>query len=118
MGLELLVDEDTSSKRLVRMLVDAGHDVVTVLSEGLQGSTDQEVLEQARDLERVVLTQNVGDFRELHDADPEHPGILGIFHERDPSGHMTYADIVRAIGNPESSGIEVASEFHVLNVWR
>lgn len=118
MGLELFVDEDTAAKRLVRMLSDAGHDVATVPREGLQGRPDPEVLEHAKELGRVLLTQNVGDFRKLHEEDMEHPGILGIFHERDRSRDMTYADIARAIGNIEAAGLEIHGEFHVLNMWR
>lgn len=92
MGFELFLDEDTSSRRLVRMSTEAGHDVVTVLEEGLQGSPDPNVLLRARELRRVLVTQNVGDFRELHEEDAEQPGILGIFHERDRSrGHRAWS---------------------------
>lgn len=31
---------------------------------------------------------------------------------------MSYADIVKAIGNLERSGIPITGQFIVLNVWR
>ena len=100
MAIQLLVDEDTQSRRLLQLLLDAGHDVVTVSDEGLEGSPDDAVLDRARELGRALLTQNVRDFRELHEANAEHPGILCIFHERNRSKDLSYADIVSCYREP------------------
>ena len=85
MSLRLLVDEDTQSRWLVRLLRDAGHDVATVSELGLQGRPDPDVLARAIADDRMVLTRNVDDFRELHMADANHSGIAGIFFDSDPS---------------------------------
>jgi len=118
LALQLLVDEDTQSRRLVQLLVDAGHDVVSVSDEELEGVSDEVVLDRARTLGRALLTQNVRDFRELHEENPEHPGILCVFHERDRSKDLSYVDIVRAIANLEAAELDIAGEYVVLNAWR
>ena len=117
MSLRLLVDEDTQSRWLVRLLRDAGHDVATVNDLGLQGRPDPDVLARAVAEKRVVLTRNVDDFRELHLADSDHPGIAGIFFDREPSKDLSHADVVRALANLEAAEVEIAGSFHSLNAW-
>lgn len=117
MSLRLLVDEDTQSRRLVRLLRDAGHEVATVNELGLQGHPDSDVLARAIVEDRVVLTRNVDDFRELHLADSNHSGIAGIFFDSDPSKDLSHADVVRALDNLEAAQVEIAGCVHSLNAW-
>ena len=79
MSLRLLLDEDSQAKYLVNLLQIAGHDVLTVNEADLMSRTDSTVLDYARQQERVLLTRNCADFQELHQANPEHPGILAVF---------------------------------------
>jgi len=44
--LRLLVDEDSQAHTLVRMLVEAGHDVLTAADAGLNAHSDADVLDE------------------------------------------------------------------------
>jgi predicted nuclease of predicted toxin-antitoxin system len=116
--LRLLVDEDTQAKTLVRLLRDAGHDVVTVEMSGLTSVADSGVLSYAIRESRVLLTRNCGDFLALSRVVGSHAGILAIYQDADPSKNMSYTDIVRAIRNLEESEVLIEGEFVVLNAWR
>ncbi|WP_334907623.1 DUF5615 family PIN-like protein [Nostoc sp.] len=48
MSLKLLIDEDSQAKRLVNLLQNAGHDVITVNEAGLMSKPDSVVLDYAR----------------------------------------------------------------------
>jgi hypothetical protein len=48
----------------------------------------------------------------------QHPGILAVRSDNDPSRDMKDHEIVRAIGNLERAGVSIADEIHVLNHWR
>ena len=117
MSLRLLVDEDTQSRRLVARLRGADHDVLTVNEAGLQGTADTEVLDRATAEDRIVLTRNVGDFRDLHQARAVHAGIIGIFFDHDPGKDLSDAQIVRATSNLERAEVPIAAGFHALNAW-
>ena len=117
MSLRLLVDEDTQSRRLVALLQQAGHDVLTTKGAGLEGNADLAVLQHAHGDDRVVLTRNVGDFRALHEAGAPHAGIAAIFFDANPSKDLSNAAIVRSIANLEAAGIPIAGAFHALNAW-
>jgi hypothetical protein len=115
--LRLLVDEDSQAKTLVRLLIEAGHDVLTAEAAGLNGLDDADVLAHAVRSQRALLTRNCGDFVALHSDAPDHPGILAIYQNADPAKNLSYADIVRAIGNLAASGVPCAGEVLVVNAW-
>jgi predicted nuclease of predicted toxin-antitoxin system len=117
LSLRLLADEDTQAKRLVDMLRRAGHDVVTVPEAGLTSVLDKRVLQYAQRDDRILLTSNCDDFRELHHANPGHAGIIAIYQDQDTSKNMTYSAIIRALANLEASGWDPAGQFIVLNAW-
>src|SRR5437868_10175371 len=100
---------------LVQLLRAAGHRVVTPLEAGTSGEPDEVHLQFAASQGLVLLSKNPGDFAQLHEASSEHSGILVIYQDNDPDRDMTYADIVRAIGNLERAGITLAKSFQVLN---
>ena len=66
----------------------------------------------------MLLTKNPDDFLELHNGNAQHAGILVIYQDNDPDRDMDYGDIVRAITNLETAGIEFPGSFQVLNAWR
>lgn len=116
--MRLLVDEDTQAKTLVRLLVEAGHDVLTVEAVGMNGQPDALVLERAAREARTLLTRNCGDFLALHAANPAHAGVLAVYQDGDPTRCMSYREIVSAIANVENSGVDPSGEFIALNAWR
>ncbi len=116
--MRLLLDEDTQAHVLVRLLREAGHDVETVAEAGMAGQADSAVLAYARQAGRVLLTRNVRDFLVLHQADPQHAGILAEHQDADPAKNMAYRQIAAAIGKLEASGWALPGEFAGLNAWR
>ena len=59
MSLRLFLDEDSQAKRLVDLLRDADHDVLTVNEVGLVRKPDSFVLDYARQEGRLLLTRNI-----------------------------------------------------------
>jgi predicted nuclease of predicted toxin-antitoxin system len=110
-------DEDAQDKLLVKLLRNAGHDVITVNEAGLMSSSDSIVLDYARTNNRLLLTYNCDDFEELHKAQPLHLGILAVYRDKNSSKNMSFQQIVRAIANLESFGIPLANQFIALNHW-
>ena len=117
MSLPLLIDEDSQAKPLVKLLRFAGYDVVTANEAGLAGAVDSVVLDYARGDNRVLLTQNCDDFKALHQENPNHPGILAIYHNDNYSKDMSRQEIVRAIANIEAANIPLVNQFISLNQW-
>ena len=117
MSLPLLVDEDSQAKYLISLLKAAGHDVLSINAADIAGFSDDKVLEYARQHDRILLTRNCDDFQSLHQANSNHPGILAIYQDAEPAKNMSYQAIVKAISNIETTGLEIASQFAVLNQW-
>lgn len=115
--LRLSADEDVQSRILVQFLRDAGHDALTVNDAGLQGEADEAVLDRAIVDGRTLLTRNPADFLELHTANPDHPGILAVYQDNDPSKNMSRRDLVRAIANIEASETPIRGPFLALNSY-
>lgn len=116
MALRLLLDEDIKSKRLVRLLREADHNVATTADLRLDGHTDTEVLAGAVRENRIVLTYNCDDFRTLHEATGDHAGILLVYQE--PGKSLSHEEIVMAISNLEESEIPIPHSIYALNQWR
>lgn len=117
MSLRLLIDEDSQSNPLVKILREAGHDVVTVNELGANGQPDPVVLKYARENDRLLLTHNCGDFEALHVENPNHPGILAVYRDADPSKNMSRQAIVKALANLETAMMSLANQFIALNHW-
>lgn len=75
------------------------------------------MLDAARENERVLLTRNCDDFQQLHQANPEHSGILAVYQDSGASKNMSYQAIVKAIDNLEIAEYELNNQFVVLNQW-
>lgn len=116
--MRLLVDEDSQARTLVRLLLEAGHDVLTADKAGLNSMADVEVLRLAIRESRVLLTRNCGDFLALNAENRDHCGILAVYQDADPRKNMTYAEVVRAVANVEAAGMSLVGEFVALNAWR
>lgn len=118
MSLELFVDEDTQAVVLVQKLREAGHDVLTVGEAGYSGRADPDVLAHAVDQQRVLLTRNCNDFRELHGTGILHAGIIAIYQHAEISKNLSYSDIVGALVNLEATGLSLSGQFLVLNQYK
>jgi predicted nuclease of predicted toxin-antitoxin system len=113
----MLLDEDSQAKYLVNLLLAAGHDIATTSSVDLNNRPDSNVLEFARQNDRVLLTRNCFDYQELHQLNPTHSGILAIYQDADSAKNMNYKQIVQAIANLESAGYTIRNQFIILNQW-
>ncbi|MCU0543179.1 MAG: DUF5615 family PIN-like protein [Oscillatoriaceae cyanobacterium Prado104] len=113
----MLLDEDAQAKYLVNLLQAAGHDVATVNTLDLMNHPDSVILDAARQNERVLLTRNCDDFEQLHQTNPQHPGILAVYQDSEASKNMSYRAIVKAIDNLETAEYDLKNQFVVLNQW-
>ena len=120
MSLRLYLDECAFSYERKRLLQAAGHDVQTPadVRPPLTGADDIVHLAHAGATGRALLTRNPRDFKNLHDQDPHHSGILAIYQDNNLAKDMSDADIVRAIANLERSGLPIVGEFWGLNAFR
>lgn len=71
----------------------------------------EEALEERRRLEAKGVSL------ELHEAYPNHPGILAVYKNDDPSKDMSFKTIVKAIANLEAAGLDLTNQFIALNHW-
>src|SRR6184192_976159 len=86
MQLRLYLDEDASSRSLVRGLRARGLDVLTAIQAGKLQTDDPSQLEFASQNGRVLYTYNVSDFYHLHTAwaaqGKSHAGIILVAQSR------------------------------------
>lgn len=76
--MHLLFADEDFDHRVVRLLREAGHDVVTMLDLGLAGLAipDEQVFSIAVAMNRFILTFNRKDFIKIHKESPGHLGII------------------------------------------
>jgi predicted nuclease of predicted toxin-antitoxin system len=124
--MKLYLDDDSAQHLLIRLLQNAGHDVIAPADVGMAGRKDPAHFTFAIRDGRVLLTHNYDDFELLHvlvlAAGGHHPGILVVRKDNDPKRDMRPHDIVRAIRNLLAyllaNGLSIADGFHILNHWR
>jgi predicted nuclease of predicted toxin-antitoxin system len=75
----LLLDENTSERRLVERLRTAGHDIETSVARLGVGAADSAIVSAALASRRAVVTRDCADFRTLYAALAQHPGLLLIY---------------------------------------
>ncbi len=115
--MRLLLDEDTQARRLVNLLRERGHDVLTVGEANRIVAPDSAVLTLASGANRVLLTRNCADYLALHERTATHSGILCVYQDSGPAKSMRYEDIARALGNLEKSRLPLSGMFLALNAW-
>jgi predicted nuclease of predicted toxin-antitoxin system len=120
--MRLYIDEDLAQGLLVRLLTKAGHDVEIPAKAGLLGRSDPVQFRFAIREGRVCLTANYDDYEQLHllirEANGNHPGVLILRQDNDPTRDLTPKGIVAAIRKLEAAGVPIANEYAVLNHWR
>jgi len=124
MSLNLYLDDCANSDLLADLLRQTGHRVVRPADAngGLEGEDDDVHFAYAAANDLTIITKNPSDFRQLHDLNPYHSGILAVYQDNDLSRDMSDAEIVKAIQNLEtaaqSGGLPIEGNFHSLNDWR
>src|SRR5437660_182745 len=120
--MRLYLDEDSASTLLVQLLRTAGHDVQTPSEADMIGQDDAVQWLHAVREDRVLLTRNHDDFRNLHNLAAalrgHHPGLFVVCKENNPKRDLTARGIVRAIDKLLTAGMAVADQFTILNAWR
>ena len=74
-GVRLFVDENLSP-RLVSVAHDHGYDATSARDRNLLGLPDAKILQFCVDDDRVCVTNNADDFRELVSDHELHPGLV------------------------------------------
>jgi predicted nuclease of predicted toxin-antitoxin system len=120
--MRLYLDDDSAWPLLARLLRNAGHDVALPADVGMRGQDDPVQLAWAVEQDRVLLTHNHDDFRNLHNlimkVGGHYPGMLIVRRDNDPKRDLSPRGIVRAIGNLLAAGVSMADSFYILNHWR
>jgi hypothetical protein len=120
--MRLYLDDDVASRIFVRLPRQAGHDVEIPPDANLGGADDVLHMIHAVETDRVLVSRNHDDFRNLHTlvevVRGHHPGIFIVRKDNDPRRDMRPADIVRAIGKLLNAAVPIADNFHILNHWR
>jgi hypothetical protein len=103
----LLADENFPLPA-VEELRRLGHDVLTLREAGKSGLAlpDGAILQLARDEGRALLTLNRWHFVRLHDANPDHAGIVACTFDVDFAGQAARIHAALA-GRAELAGVLV-----------
>lgn len=118
MKIRLYFDEDSTDKDLVLALRSRGIDVVTAYEEGMHGSDDEQELQHARELGRVLYTFNVRDFWRIRahfmKKGESHPGIILARQQLYSVGEQMRR-LIRLMS--ERSAEDMRDQVEFLSVW-
>ncbi len=117
--MKIKLDENLPASP-VEGLTPLGHDVDTVVQEGLAGAADPQVWRVAQEEGRFLITQDL-DFSDLRDFAPgSHNGIM-LVRLREPGREALYRYVVQAFTNEDTSewlGCFIVLSDHKLRVLR
>ena len=120
--MRLYLDDDSVAGQLVRLLRQAGHDVLLPADAGITGEDDGNHLTHAARDNRVLLSHNYRDFENLHNLIGQvagsHPGMFIVRKDNDVRRDMSARAIVHAIENVLASNTPIENQFVTLNHWR
>jgi hypothetical protein len=120
--VNVYVDDDLDSDRLIRLAANHGHQFISPRAVGLRGAADAAHLTYAVLQSLPLLSGNTGDFESLHELaqalQGHHFGILLVYGERDLQRQMKAAHIVRALTQVEAAQMPLANALIVLNHYR
>lgn len=115
---KIYLDENIASHLLKNLLTQNGFEVKTPTDIGLIGQDDQAQFDYAKKNNFVLLTRNPSDFIELHDKDPHHSGIIGVYQDNDVKKDMSYQDMLLALKKLVQMKFPLKNNFVVLNHYR
>ena len=75
--MRLFIDECLSPNFAIE-LARLGHDAIHPLHVGRRGQLDHTVKDNCLAEDRVIVTENVGDFKALLGREPIHPGLIAL----------------------------------------
>jgi predicted nuclease of predicted toxin-antitoxin system len=120
--MRIYLDDNTTDPVLVAELRKQGHGVVLPSDTALSGATDARHLVHAIQGNLVVRTRDYDDFTDLHDvvlaAGGEHPGILLVRFDGDPTKDMKPGGMATAVDRIEASALPLVNQIFILNHWR
>lgn len=120
--MRVYLDDDLDSNALIRLLRQAGHEVVSPRNVGTRARSDESHLRYAAANALVLLTANARDFVDLHHAwrsrQQDHHGILIVYKENNPVRDLSSQQIANAVTHVEHSGLPLSNALHNLNFWR
>ena len=101
---------------IARQLRERGHDVESVIERGgLRTASDAAILAAAVVEDRIVVTEDADDYRDLamreFEAGRPYPAFIVTSNRRWPRGNpRTFGRLVRALDALLASGVEVRGE--------
>lgn len=100
--VRLFIDECLSPEFALR-LAEAGHDAIHPLHVGRRGEADHTVRDRCLAEDRVIVTENIGDFKALLSREAIHPGLIAL-----PQGskQQSWALLIKALQFLEGHGGE------------
>jgi predicted nuclease of predicted toxin-antitoxin system len=117
--MKIKLDENLPAS-LVEGLMPLGHDVDTVVQEGLAGAIDPEVWRVAQNEARFLITQDL-DFSDIRQFAPgSHHGIM-LVRLREPGRKALYRYVVQAFADEDTTdwpGCFIVLSDHKLRVLR
>ncbi len=75
--MRLFIDECLSPNFAIELAL-LGHDAIHPLHVGRRGQLDHTVKDNCLAEDRVIVTENVGDFKALLGREPIHPGLIAL----------------------------------------
>lgn len=117
MNLRLFLDEDTQDTLFIKLLRDYNFNVSTVNEVNLSGQKDSIIFKFSKENNRILLTHNCKDFKQLHQEHLIHPGILGIYKNKDLTKNMGFRQIIQAINRARNSLGCFDNQFISVNEW-
>ncbi len=120
LNFSIYLDDCAFSHRLRQELIEAGHTVYVSadIDLPLTGVADELHFAYVRSAGLVIFTYNPKDFLALHKRFFQHPGILALYRDNDPTRDMTHADIIRAISNLIQIHLDLSNGFWTLNHYQ
>jgi len=120
--VKIYLDENVAGRELTARLARDDHAVAGPADAGLLGASDADQFVHAIEGGLTVVTKDTEDFEGLHRvviaSGGEHPGILLVRRQNDPTRDMTARGIATAINKLQASGAPLANQVHILNQWR
>jgi predicted nuclease of predicted toxin-antitoxin system len=112
--MRLFIDECLSPNFAIE-LACLGHDAIHPLHVGRRGQLDHTVKESCIAEDRVIVTENVGDFKALLGREPIHPGLIALPQTSRARGWALIQDAISSLetrsGDPMDAMVNLCIEF-------
>ena len=114
MTMRFFVDECLSPS-FAGELQALGYDALLPLHTGRRGNPDHVVIANALREDRIIITENIGDFKQLLAREPIHPGLIALPQTSKAAGFqlilLAITQIEKSAGNPMDEMVNMCVEF-------